>query len=37
VATPVELGNESVDDPLRPAIGTRRHPLEGRRHLGDPE
>ncbi len=37
VAATVELGDQPVHDALRPAVGPRRHTLEGRCDLGDAE
>ena len=37
VATPIELANELVDDPLRASVPDRRDGLQGRSNLGDPQ
>ena len=37
VAAPDQLGRQLEDDPLGAAVAGRRHALQGRRHLGDPE
>src|SRR5664279_1555739 len=37
VATPIELANQLVDDPLGSPITERRDGLQGRSNLGDPQ
>src|SRR5664280_3567966 len=37
VATPIELANELVDDPLRAPVADRRDGLQRRSDLGDPQ